>query len=328
MENDILNDWLNMIPNKKIIKIKLDNYISNEFNKLSKLKYIISFDVEFIRYVIKYKQVQTINEMGGIVFIKINNDWYLHSIFHLNIKPFITNINQYYLLTSNYNTVTDSTSQKVIKNEKLLLPEHKINENNYKELLLNDPIINLYMKPIQIKTLLENNNFSIIKNKIEKIKYMIKGYDLIKLPKEHKLFTENINLILNDINTKNRQVIKTNNFIELTNQLFSISFLIVKGLEDIKALKNHTILLKKNYVILKFFFDISIYNQILFEKCNSSKLQDTYFCLEKMNILNNYNKYYNIINKFTKMKAHNPLVDAYYTFIIFIVFQLNNKLNH
>lgn len=323
MDNDVLNNWLNMISNKKIIKIKLDNNISKEFNKLTDLYYIISFDVEFIRYVIKYKQVQTIHEMGGIIFIKIKNDWYLHSIFHLNIKPFITNINQYYLLTSNYNTITNLTFEKVFNNEKLLLPEHKINNENYKEILLNDPIVNLYMKPTQIKTLIENNNYLIIKNKTEKIKYMIKGYDLIKFPKEHKLFTENINLILNDIDTKKRQIIETNIFIELTNQLFSISFLIVKGLEDIKALKNHTILLKENYIPLKSFFDISIHNKILFDKCNSAKLEDSYFCLKKMNILENYNKYFEIVNKFTEMKAHNPLVDAYYTFIIFIIFQLD-----
>jgi hypothetical protein len=324
MQTNILNEWLNLISNKKIVTTKLDDNITFILNKITKLNYIISFDIEFIRYIIKNKQVQTINEMGGIIFIKINNIWYLHSIFHLNFPPLIKNINQYYLLTSNYNTITNNTYNKIIKNEKLLLPEHKINETNYKEILLNDPIINLYIKSNQINILLKNQNYNIIKTKIEKIKYMIKGYDLIKLPKEYKLFTKNINLILSDSNVKFRQITKINNFIKLTNELFSISYLIVKGLEDIKALKNHTILLKQNYIILTHLFDISKYNQILFNKCNSAKLEDSYLCLQKMNLLQNYNKYYNIINKFTEMKAHNPLVDAYYTFIIFIVFQLND----
>ena len=324
MQTNILNEWLNLISNKKIVNTKLDDNITFILNKMTKLNYIISFDIEFIRYIIKNKQVQTINEMGGIIFIKINNIWYLHSIFHLNFPPLIKNINQYYLLTSNYNTITNNTYNKIIKNEKLLLPEHKINETNYKEILLNDPIINLYIKSNQINILLKNQNYNIIKTKIEKIKYMIKGYDLIKLPKEYKLFTKNINLILSDSNVKFRQITKINNFIKLTNELFSISYLIVKGLEDIKALKNHTILLKQNYIILTHLFDISKYNQILFNKCNSAKLEDSYLCLQKMNLLQNYNKYYNIINKFTEMKAHNPLVDAYYTFIIFIVFQLND----
>jgi hypothetical protein len=326
MQNDILNEWINIIPNKKVFKIKLDDDITIIFNKITKLNYIISFDIEFLRYVIKYKQVQTINEMGGIIFIKINNIWYLHFIFHLNLPPLIKNINQYYLLTSNYNTVSINTYKKIIENEKLLLPEYKINNKNYKEILLNDPIINLYIKPKQIDILLKNNNFNIIKTKIEKIKHMIKGYDLIKLPKEYKLFTKNINLILSDSDVKVRQIIDIDSFIKLTNKLFSISYLIVKGLEDIKTLKNHTILLKQNYIILTHLFDISKYNQILFNKCNSAKLEETYLCLEKINLLDKYNKYYNIINEFSKMKAHNPLVDAYYTFIIFIVFQLNNNI--
>lgn len=325
MQNDILNEWLNIIPNKKLFNIKLDDDIIFCFNKITKLNYIISFDIEFIRYVIEYNQVQTINEMGGIIFIKMNNTWYLHAIIHLNLPPLIKNINQYYLLTSNYNTININTYKKIIKNEKLLLPEYKINEKNYKKILLNDPIINLYIKPKQIDMLLKNNNYNIVKTKIEKIKYMIKGYDLIKLPKKHKIFTENINLILSDSDVKSRQITEINNFIKLTNKLFSISYLIVKGLEDIKALKNHTILLKQNYIVLTHLFDISKYNQILFNKCNSAKLEETYLCLQKMNLLDKYNKYYDVINKFTKMKAHNPLVDAYYTIIIFIVFQLNNE---
>ena len=128
---NILNDWLSLIPHKKILNEKIDLNIEEIFNKITKLNYIISFDVEFLRYVIKYKQIQTINELGGILFIKIDNYWYLHSIFHLNIHPLINNINQYYLLTSNYNTISNNTYNKVIENEKLLLPEHKINEKNY-----------------------------------------------------------------------------------------------------------------------------------------------------------------------------------------------------
>jgi hypothetical protein len=322
MENNLLNNWLDLISNKKIYQIKLDDNIINKFNKLTLLKYIISFDIEFIRYVIKYKQVQTINEMGGMVFVKINNDWYLHAIFHLNLVPIIKNINQYYLLTSNYNTISKTTYKKVINNEKLLLPEYKINENNYKKILLKDPIINLYIKPIEIKLLLKKY-YEKKKKKVEKIKFMIKGNDLVNLPNEYNIFIKNINLILNDKKVKKRQIIKTNEFIKLTNKLFSFSFLIVKGLEDIKALKNHTILLQQKYILLTNFFDIAIYNELLFNKCNSAKLEETYFCLEKMNLINDYDKYYKIINKFIEFKAHNPLADSYYTFIIFMILYKN-----
>jgi hypothetical protein len=236
----------------------------------------------------------------------------------------LNNKNQYYLLTSNYNTVSEKTKNKLIENEKDFLPENKITEKTYEKTLLNDHLINLYIKPKQIDILL-NLNIDAILKKIEKIKYMIKGYDLLKLPNEYQKFINNIELILNDSNVKFRQVKDTNRFINLTNELFSSSYLIVKGLEDIKALKNHTILLKQNYINLKNIFDIAKYNNILFKKCNSAQLEKTYKCLENLNLLSKYNKYYDIINAFTEMNAHNPLVDAYYTFIIFIVFTLNNN---
>lgn len=328
MQNNILDEWLDLIPNKKIIKIKLDNSISNVFNKLTKLNYIMSFDVEFIRYVIKYNQVQTIHELGGILFNKVDNNWYLHSIFHVNLIPLINNINQYYLLTSNYNTTTNKTTNKLIENEKILLPNNKINENNIEEILSNDPIIKLYIDAKTIDILIKNNNINDIMKKIEKIKYMIKGYDLLKLPKEYNLFIENINLILNDIDVKNRQINDSKKFIKLTNQLFLQSYLIVKGMEDIKALKNHTILLGEKYNNITHYYDIAKYNNILFKICNSAQLEKTYKCLENMNLTNDYNKYLDIINEFTEMKAHNPLVDAYYTFIIFIVFKLNKVDKH
>ena len=172
MHNNILDEWLNLIPIKKIINFKLDNNISDIFNKITKLNYAISFDIEFIRYIIKYKQIRIINELGGILFIKIDDIWYLHSIFHLNIIPTINNIDQYYLLTSNYNTTSSNTNKILIKNELKLLPEYKINESNYKKILLSDPIINLYLNSKQINLLIKNNNFDIIMKKIEKIKHM------------------------------------------------------------------------------------------------------------------------------------------------------------
>ena len=75
------------------------------------------------------------------------------------------------------------------------------------------------------------------------------------------------------------------------------------------------------FVKLKY-FDIAQHNKILFDKCDSAELEKTYLCLQKMNLTQKYNKYSDIINKFTKMKAHNPLTDAYYTWVIFNIFQL------
>ena len=310
-------DWIKLINNKQIINTELESELSEKYNKITKLNYIISFDVEFIRYNILYKQVQTIHELGGLLFYKENNKWFLYCIFHLNLKPLINNINQYYFMKSTYSSVSDSTLIKLLKNEKELLPEHKINNINYKEIIKNNQLINIYLK-----SSLNNLEFESVKKKIKKIIFMIKGNDLIKYPKEYNLFKSNINLILNDKDVKNREIIDSVKFINLTNKIFSLSYLIVKGHEDIKALKNHSILLKLSYFSPLKYFDIAQHNKILFDKCDSAELEKTYLCLQKMKLIDKYNKYNEIINKFTKMKAHNPLTDAYYTWIIFNIFQL------
>jgi len=146
---------------------------------------------------------------------------------------------------------------------------------------------------------------------------MIKGYDL--KDNDYELFKKNIRLILNDSDCKSRQITENNQkeFIKFTNYIFSNSYLIVKGLEDIKALKNHTLMLNEISIKLNNFFDIAQYNNILFKKCNSAELEKTYLCLEKLNLTQQYSTYLSLINKFTSMKAHNPLVDSYYTWLIF-----------
>jgi hypothetical protein len=195
--------------------------------------------------------------------------------------------------------VSDETYQKVLANEKQLLPEYNKN------------IFNKYK--------LKNKN---------KIKFMIKGYDLFKMDKEYEFFKQNINLILNDHDVINRQIKyeDQNEFIRLTNKIFSESYLIVKGLEDIKAIKNHSSLLKEKYENLDNYYDIAVHNDILFKKCNSAELEKSYQCLEKLNLTKPYNSYLKIIENFNKLKAHNPLVDSYYTWVIFNIIKLNNRI--
>jgi hypothetical protein len=308
----IINKWLKLIPKKEILNIKLDDNLTKLYNTKTNLNYIIIFDVEFIRYAINNRQVQTIHELGGIILAKKENNWYLVSIFHCNLIPIIKNIKQYYLLTSNYNTVSNETYNKLLENEKNLLPENIILIKEDLDLIKHNRIINRYLSK---KILTEN--FDTIKKKISKIKYMIKGSDLNG--DDYKLFKKNIELILNDSECKSRQISENNQkeFIKLTNYIFSNSYLIVKGLEDIKALKNHTLMLNEISIKLNNFFDIAQYNNYLFKKCGSAELGKTYLCLEKLKLTQQYNNYLSIINKFTNMKVHNPLVDAYYTWIIF-----------
>lgn len=312
----IIHKWLELIPKKEILNIMLDDNLSKLYNNKTNLNYIIIFDVEFIRYAINNRQVQTIHELGGIILEKKENNWYLLCIFHCNLIPLIKNIKQYYLLTSNYNTVSSETYNKLIENEKILLPENIILIKDDLHIINHNKIINRYLSKKNIKKLLKED-FEIVKKKLSKIKYMIKGYDL--KDNDYELFKKNIQLILNDSECKSRQISENNQkeFIKLTNEIFSNSYLIVKGLEDIKALKNHTLMLNEISIKLNNFFDIAQYNNILFKKCNSAELEKTYLCLEKLNLTQQYNTYLSFIDKFTDMKAHNPLVDSYYTWSIF-----------
>jgi len=317
MEDKLYNDWLDLIPNKQIMNIEVENLL---YNSMTKLNYIISFDVEFIRYAIENRQVQTIHELGGIILNKKNNKWYIICIFHINMIPLITNIKQYYLLTSNYNTITTETLNKVIEIEKKLLPEY-ISDI---KLIKNNAIIKRYLSNSKIKKLINDKD---IHKKLSKIKYMIKGSDLQK--NEYELFTKSIELILSDPDVIKRQIEYKNQrmFIKLTNILFSNSYLIVKGQEDLKALKNHTLMLNENSIKLHHFFDIAKYNNLLFKRCNSAQLENTYDCLKKLNLTQKYDLYLKVIEKFTELKAHNPLVDAYYTLIIFnILKNLNDSI--
>lgn len=307
-----MEEWIDLIPNKKLINIKLDDELSKKYNKLTQLKYIISFDVEFLKYSIDNRQIQTIHELGGLLLEK-KETWYLMYIFHFNLIPIYKNIKQYYLLTSSYNTVSENTLKKVIEIEKELLPENIIKSPDDINILKTNKIIKRYLS----RKTLNNPDFNFIKKKISKIKHQIKGNDLNG--KEYELFKKSIELILNDPDSLSRQIneqlqIK---FINLTNNLFSKSYLIIKGLEDIKALKNHSLLLNQNSKKLVNYFDIARYNEMLFKKCNSAELEKTYLCLENLNLTNKYDQFKQMIMMFTKMKSHNPLVDAYYTWIIF-----------
>ena len=293
----ILLDWLDLIPIKKILNIKLSEKLSETYNKITRLNYIISFDIEFLRYFINYKDIQTIHEMGGLVFCKQNDEWYLYCLFHLNLIPLFNNIKKYYLLLSMTNTVSEDTYNKLLENEKQLLPE---------------------FNPKSILTKIYKSN------KIDKIKFMIKAINLEKYKKEYELFKENIYLILNDRLVKKREINKDLQkiFIKFTNILFSNSYLIIKGLEDLKALKNHTLQLQEKYIKITNYYDIAIHNDYLHKICNSAKLENTYFCVEKRNLIKPYFNFLNNLENFTEIKAHNPLIDAYYTWIIFNIFIL------
>ena len=110
----MLEEWISLIPKKILINKKLHETLSNKYDKITNLQYIISFDIEFINYnnvrIIpinreqpvqptqtkynNYERLQTIHELGGLIFEKRKDGWYLTYLFHFNLIPIIKNIKQ------------------------------------------------------------------------------------------------------------------------------------------------------------------------------------------------------------------------------------------
>jgi len=287
--------WANYIHNKKKILIKVSDELNNIYNKIN-FEYIIIFDIEFIRLHRDNTQLQTINEMGGLILQKINNDWYITLLFHLNLPSQHKNINELYLIMTKYNTLSSKTTKKNIELENKLID---------------------YFIPH------DDKGNKITGPKIKKYCFKINGYKLKKNKKQYKLFTQIINNIFNDKLYKKRLIENDVEFMKLTNVLFNKSYLIVKGKEDFKALYNHMKLLNIEPLPYNNYFDIAIYNNFLFKKCKSAELSKSYTCLEELNLTKSFDEYLNIIKEFIgDFKAHNPVVDSYLTWIIYNIFIL------
>ena len=333
LKDVLLLKWLEFIPNKLLLWEEISDELSLIYSQKTDLNYIISFDIEFFHYKINKRQIQTIREMGGLILYKLNKKWYLVAIFHLNLAT-STNINNLYLLSSKYATLSDDTLKKVQDLEKQLLPHYDLTtqktltDDEFISFIKKNKLYSLYLHDKKINKLIEIKkiNYDKFMKELGRIIHLIYGYDLVKYKYEHTLFFQIQNLVLNDPDNLARTLPKSKekHFIDLTNILFGKSFLIIKGMEDIKALKNQSMLNKLNTDTHFKYFDIATYNSILFSKCNSAELEKTYTCLTDLNYTQMYHKFSNIINKFSKMKAHNPLVDAYYTWIIYNIFLLNN----
>lgn len=294
--SELFELWKNYIHKKKSLQIKLSDELNDIYNKQTKLNYIIIFDIEFIRLHRNNTQIQLVNEMGGLVLQRINNFWHLVLLFHFNLPPLHKNINELYLMITKYNTLSSKTTEKNIKLENELLD---------------------YFIPH------DKNGNPIHGPKIKKLCFKINGYKLIKNKKQHDLFTQIINNIFNDKKYKKRLIENDTEFMKLTNILFNKSYLIVKGQEDFKALNNHMRLLNIKPLPFNNYFDIAVYNEFLFKKCKSAELEKSYICLEELQLTKMFDEYASIIESFTgEFKAHHPLVDSYFTWIIYNIFIL------
>jgi len=192
---------------------------------------------------------------------------------------------------------------------------------------------------------LEVNNMSESENIIKKVIVALKSLIYLKLIKSYnkkvqfeqimKIYFEDkyIKSILVDVYNHNMVISSFYNLV-INNRGINI----IKGGEDIKAIINHYYMLNyktynssykiqdiKSIIRSINIIDIAEYNSEIYKKCGSAKLLESYECLinDKNYIHEESNKVSTkILNKFmdNEIRAHNPLVDAYYTLNVFVMF--------
>lgn len=322
--------WINNIPLKNINIFKLNNKLQNILNNItakSLKSSILIFDIEFQTHF----NDKHILEMGGILLVKQDNEWYYYGNFHFNLLP-VKTITKLNVIQSDYINVSKETEKKIINIEKEYL-YHKILEK-YKD----NPIkfmkyyksikksLILKKKYINIKDDCIAHNLNKILKKVKDISFTLKLKD-IGSSNFHKIW----DLYLQDKHVKDRTIKPTKKWLLSLYETLSNSLLMVKGDMDLIAINN--LMKQYNLPILPktiFVYDIAFFNDIFRKLCSNAQLENTYHCIIEKNLLDpdlnqDLNKIFKslvLIDK--KLVAHNPLVDSFYTLIVGITMFNNN----
>ena len=377
---------INNIQLNKDIKKKLETFIyhkgfvqnlieitnkdfNNALNLITDKNIILSYDIEFYHSLIDdkdknyqyfhlnnindLKYILTIRELGGLMFIK-NNNWFFIGYF-LNIFKPLNNLN-YIPILSEFSSCTDKTIKKMKEIEEFILFNKKKYYNDLSiELIIEKKIINHkiiikfienlqkdkdyinlynYVNKIDFNYLLDENNYynhNIIIQKLKHLLNHLKELNFLLYPsllsqqsKLHPFIKKLSKIYFND------DIIKTSliNNISTFNEIINVSCCIGKDTKDIQAIYNLSYQLKNKIPVSITSFDISIYNQISRLNFHSAKLETTYNNIyEKINkndsfMLNNKISLFDIINL---DKPHNPINDSFMAFVIglYMIVKLN-----
>jgi hypothetical protein len=191
-----------------------------------------------------------------------------------------------------------------------------------------------------LKQVIQNNDYTLISNlSEEKIHSMQKAIDKSSFNlfnnrlsgKYRDAFNTIMNLYKNDDLVKKRNV-NPKQYLEKLREYLSNMTLVHKENMDIIALNND---LRKYDVPVKhklYHKDIADYNDILIKKYNTAKLYESYQHLKNDYILHDTalkefdEKLHEILQtKIPILKAHNPLVDSFFTVLVFFVM---NKIKY
>lgn len=142
------------------------------------------------------------------------------------------------------------------------------------------------------------------------------------LPAEqHAILDEGINVYLNDSNIKKHH--KPNSWIEKFIDMYSKSLIVVKGINDIDALRNICKYLRIPYKKPIAVYDISKWNTESHRKCGTAKLEGTYDCI--INELPDTTGKKRLRDILPLGEAHDPLSDAAMTLLVALYIVSTNR---
>lgn len=300
--------------------IKISSKINNILNLISNKEYITCFDCEFQSYLFdndKYigenisigDKLYNIKafplEVGGILLKREKKNWYIIGDFMFN-NPVLINEDR---KNFNYQTV------------RMLIPEYI----NAKESTMKK--INKYYD--SILSSIDEKKFANSFDKRSETKFRLFGSffrnedNFLENYDNKKMFEYHVKIIEDYIKDTEE---RTYDLVEVSSFYYKISkysTLIVKGKRDIEVMKNIITLTNHKYdtnYSIRYVnkIDIESFNNVFKVKTGSAKLEDNYRSVLKLKdpmiekILIELEKIHSM------KKAHNPLVDALFTFVVCI----------
>jgi len=307
--------WINNIPIKNLNSFKLNNKIQTILNSITVLSSILIFDIEFQTHF----NEKHLLEMGGILLVKQENEWYYYGNFHFNLPP-VKTITKLNVIQSDYINVSKETKQKIEDIEKEYLHHKKLEK--YKD----DPIKFMkYYNSIKDSPIIKKRKLKVNENNLNKLIKKVKDISFTLKLKDvgsdnfHKIW----DLYLQDKYVKERTIKPSKEWLMSLYETLTSSLLMVKGNMDLVAIDN----LMKQYnlqVLPKtiMVYDIAFFNDMFRKLCDNAQLEKTYYCIIEKNLLDpdlnpDLKKIFKslvLIDK--KLVAHNPLVDSFYTLIV------------
>jgi len=288
-----------------------------------KEKYIIFLDIEFQNIDYNNQLKHYIRELGLIIFEKgIEKPVYID---HVNFP--ILHSHNVRLIGCDYSTVSKKTEEEMSKIESNFIIRPDLDDVKKKSDIIKY-IPNGNVRDILRKALSTNDQSILDKNKTSIEKFAKKSmfiYQYNRLPTKYKqLFKQLNDLYIHDIEVKKR-LVEPFKYLGKLNNYLSQGILIHKEETDLEALGNDSSLYNVKLDIKKR-FDIAIFNPII-AKSISPTLTNSYLKVydEKIVSTSWLLKYHNVImdlvvKKMKKFRPHNPLVDAFMTIFVFIVY--------